>query len=72
MTGKKAERPLLEEEQQLTVKDIVSKLQRLEAYVKKTEQRISSHEKKLARLKDELKKELKSIKKGMGNRGVAV
>jgi len=52
----------LKEEKQISIKDVLFKLQKLEGFIRKAERRISSHEKKLARLRKELKSEIKSIK----------
>jgi len=53
---------LLEEETKLSTKDLLFKVQKLDGYIKKIERRIGSHERKLARLREELKKELKLLK----------
>jgi hypothetical protein len=53
---------LLEEETRLSSKDIILKVKKLEGYIKRTERRIMSHEKKLNKLREEFKKELKLLK----------
>jgi predicted nucleic acid-binding Zn-ribbon protein len=52
----------LQEEEKVSIKDILSKVQKLEGYIKKAERRIASHEKQLARLRSELKSEIRSLK----------
>lgn len=53
---------LLEEETKVSAEDILFKVRKLEGYIKRTERRLSTHEKKLTRLREELKKELKILK----------
>jgi predicted nucleic acid-binding Zn-ribbon protein len=64
--GKKAKNSkkniMLQEEKELTIKDVVFKVQKLEGYIKKAERRVKSNEKKLERLRKELRSEIKSIK----------
>ena len=52
----------MDEENKLSVKDVMLKVQKLEGYIKKAERRIASHEKQLARLRSELKSEIRSLK----------
>lgn len=56
---------LLQEEKEISVKDLLVKIHKLEVYVKKADRRISVHEKKLTKLKKDLKNEIKNLKKRM-------
>jgi len=56
---------LLQEENTVSISDLLTKIHKLEVFVKKAERRISSHEKKLSRLKKDLQSEIKNLKKRM-------
>jgi len=52
----------LQEETKISVKDLRIKIQKLEGYIRRAERRLSAHEKKLAKLREELKAEIKILK----------
>jgi predicted nucleic acid-binding Zn-ribbon protein len=52
----------LQEEKEISLKDIAVKVTRLEMYIKKAERRIASHEKKISLLRKELKHEVRKLK----------
>lgn len=53
---------LLEEETRISADDLLFKVKKLEGYIKRAERRLTTHEKKLAKLREELKKEIRLLK----------
>jgi hypothetical protein len=53
---------LLEEETKISTEDLLFKVKKLEGYIKRAERRLNTHEKKLAKLREEFKKELRLLK----------
>lgn len=58
--GKAKKSVLLDEKTVLSAEDVLSKVKRLDGYIKKTERRIKMHEKALTKLREQMKKEIKN------------
>ncbi len=52
----------LKETDQLSEKDFLLKIQKLEGYIRRAERRIDAHEKKLAKMREEQKVEIQTLK----------
>ena len=63
--GKGKKRELLEEKNELSHEEIVSKIKRLDGYIKKTERRIKVHEKALEKLREKMRKEIQKTMNGI-------
>ena len=56
---------LKEETKEISVMDLMTKIHKLEIFVKKAERRIAVHEKKLEKLRKDLSNQVKNLKKRM-------
>lgn len=55
----------LKETDELSEKDFLLKIQKIEGYIRRAERRIESHEKKLAKMREEQKVEIQTLKGSM-------
>ena len=65
MGKKRKKRILLEEKKEISYKDLVAKIKRLDGYIKKAERRITVHEKALVKLREKIKKEIQKAIQGV-------
>ncbi len=56
---------LLEEKESLSAEEILSKIKRLDGYIRKTERRINIHEKALTKLREKMRKEISKAMNGV-------
>lgn len=63
--GKAKKRELLEEKKELTGEEILSKIKRLDGYIKKSERRVKTHEKALDKLREKIRKEIQKTMQGI-------
>ncbi len=63
--GKEKKTKLLEEKKELSREEILSKIKRLDGYIKKSERRLKMHEKAVEKLREKMRKEIQKTMKGI-------